>query len=323
MLPEGSLPRRSFLQCAALALAGCSAPPGAAGWGIAGLGTARGLAVAAGHLFVVDDSAETVGGAVLLRAPLGGGLARAVAYESHGIVGAAVSAVGVVWSARRSGELRTATHANPAAARLVAARPGGFFGAMATDGTDVFASSLDGGLAAFPLDGGPARALFAAPATALALAPGAVVFFAGDAVRVVPRGGGPAAVLAPAREVVALVVRGEHAYWIERAQPRGARTGSLRRAPLAGGAAETLAAGLDDPAALAVGEARAWYAGSSFEPSARRARQMLGRVELAGGRHRRDDSPVGVTDLLCDGDALYVAGAIGAKVGRVVRRQPA
>lgn len=80
---------------------------------------------------------------------------------------------------------------------------------------------------------------------------------------------------------------------------------------------------IHDPDALAIGDERVWYAGAQFVPEARVRIQVVGSVTLADRRHRYSESSVTVTDLLCEGVWLYVAGAAGGKVGGVVRRQPA
>ncbi|MBK8697587.1 MAG: hypothetical protein IPN17_36395 [Deltaproteobacteria bacterium] len=317
--------RRGILQGAVLALVGCgrSPPRLPSRWGVAGLGRPRSLSTAGGGLFVIDDSPESVGGGVLFRIPLGGGLARALVFESHGLTGAAVTATALVWAVRRSGELRVATQAQPSAPRVLATRPRGFMSAMVTDGTEVYCSSPDGPTVAVPLAGGPERVIFPAPSTALSLAPDGLVFVAGGAVRWAPRRGGATAVLAPSHGVAAIAVRGAYAYWAEQARPRGTLTGSLRRVHLAGGDVETLVDGIDDPDALAVGGERAWYAGTHFVPEARVGVVALGSVTIADRRHHVSESAVAVTSLLCEGPSLYLAGAVGHKIGGVVQRRPA
>ncbi|MDO9017231.1 MAG: hypothetical protein Q8S73_08210 [Deltaproteobacteria bacterium] len=325
MVVRDSVPRRSVLQCAALALAGCRGTPGAlpSRWGAAGLGRPRALAAAAGHVFVLDDSPEGFAGAVVFRVPLTGGLARAAVHEPRGIIGAAACPAGLVWAVRREGLLRAMSHDRGATPRTLATRQQGFASAMATDGREVFCSTLDGPLMAVPLGGGPGRALFPAAVYVLALGPGALVFFADGALRSVPHGDGVATVLAPARDVAAIVVRGPYVYWTEHAQPRGTLTGALRRVALAGGAVETLVERIHDPDTLAVGDERAWYAGTHFVPEARVRVHAVGSVGLADRRHRYSESSVTVTDLLCEGASLYLTGTAGGKVGGVVRRQPA
>ncbi len=321
-----ALSRRRAIQCGVLALVGCGRPvtEPSSDWGAAGLGRPRWLASAGEDLFFLDDSPGTRGGGAIFRLPHAGGLARGVVFESTGITGAAVWPEGIVWVPRRGGgALKLLEHRHPEASRVLTTGPAAWREALVTDGVDVFGSTVGGPLVAVPLAGGPSRNLFPEPATALALAPGVLVFVAGDTLRVVPRQGGSSAPLAPARGVGSLVVRGSYAYWAERSRPLGARTGALRRVALAGGPVETLVAGIADPEALAVGGARAWYAGAVFDPEARRGARVLGSVDLGSRSHREGSCPVGVTALLCEGASLYLVGTLGAKVGGVVRRQPA
>ncbi len=324
-------PRRTILQGLGYAALGLrcaetrrTGPRRPAAWGVAGLGRPEALAVADGDIFVLDRGSRGITAASLVRVSHAEveGLGRAVVAEPLGITEFGIEGGTAYWITGHGQNLRAAGVTRPELPRDVSPEHGGWRGPFAVMNGVVLACRGPNRALMAVTGQGVVRELDPGPVEALCGAGGTVVYARGGSIRVIDRIDGPARVLCPAGGTVGpMALRAGTVYWAVPNQPSGGLTGSLHRAPVAGGSGQVLATGLHDPRAMAVGPQRVWYAGAHVTPDARV--EVLGSVAVAGGAGRYAESPVEVTGLACDGDWLYLVGTTRRAVAGVLRRRPA
>ncbi len=185
---------------------------------------------------------------------------------------------------------------------------------IAIDATNAYFTAFDH-VASVPLRGGAVTTIAAdLPETAsLAINKTQVAFgIQSGVVKVAPlAGGAPVAVGDSSADVFGVAVDDSYAYWVATGGGRGLHAGSVHKAALSGGQAESLATGLEMPSSILIDGSTLYFASATAG--------YVAKISTSGGAvtYLVQDSSTHPAGMAIDADSVYWADPNAGTVSRV------